>query len=127
MFLRGHHNVKARMAAYLEKQDALYLSIITLYEILSGLEHRDAHKQMGRFRDFSRDCVVCPLTEDSVRISARFYAKLRQEGKTLDDLDLLIAGTALANELVIVTHNRRHFDRIEGLEVEDWSEAVANR
>ena len=125
MFLRGHPNVKARMAAYLEAQEALYLSIITLYEILSGLEHRDAQKQMGRFRVFSQDCVVCALTEDSVLVSARLYAKLRKEGKTLDDLDLLIAGTALANELVLVTHNRKHFDRIEGLEVEDWSESAA--
>jgi tRNA(fMet)-specific endonuclease VapC len=43
-------------------------------------------------------------------------------GEPLDDIDLLIAGTAIANGLVLVTHNRQHFDRISGLTVEDWVE-----
>jgi tRNA(fMet)-specific endonuclease VapC len=40
----------------------------------------------------------------------------------LDDIDLLIAGTAIANKMVFVTHNKHHFERIELLEIEDWSE-----
>ncbi len=35
--------------------------------------------------------------------------------------DLLIAGTALAHDRIIVTNNRKHFERIPGLIVEDWS------
>jgi tRNA(fMet)-specific endonuclease VapC len=46
---------------------------------------------------------------------------LREKGQPIDDIDLLIAGTAMANGLVVVTHNRKHFDRIMGLEIEDWS------
>ncbi len=51
------------------------------------------------------------------------YAVLRNIGQTVDDVDLLIAGIASANGFTVVTNNRRHFDRIEGIAVEDWSEA----
>ena len=33
---------------------------------------------------------------------------------------LMIAATALAHDLVLVTHNAREFNRVVGLEVEDW-------
>lgn len=125
MYLRGQREVRDRIAAYFKAHEKLYLSIITQYEILSGLEHRDAHKQMERFCEFSTDCEICSLTEAAVRASSKLYAKLRKTGQAVDDLDLLIAGIALANDLVMVTHNRKHFDRIEGLIVEDWSESVS--
>jgi predicted nucleic acid-binding protein len=44
----------------------------------------------------------------------------------VDDIDLLIAGIALEHGLVIVTRNCRHFERIEGLTVEDWSTSIAS-
>jgi len=49
------------------------------------------------------------------------YAELRKTGNPLDDIDLLIAGTALANKMIFVTRNKRHFERIRMLEIEDWS------
>ncbi len=58
---------------------------------------------------------------DAATISAELYAKLCKQGRPLEDIDLLIAGIALSNNLVLVTHNTRHFQRIEGLELTDWS------
>jgi len=43
---------------------------------------------------------VLPLTEQSVTIFAGIYAQLRKTGKPLDDVDLLIAGVAIANNRV---------------------------
>lgn len=54
-------------------------------------------------------------------LSAEFYASLRRQGTPVDDIDLLIAGVALVNNLVLISHNQRHFSRIEGLELRDWS------
>ncbi len=50
------------------------------------------------------------------------YAELRKTGQTVDDIDLLIAGIAAANGFVLVTNNRKHFERIKEITVEDWSE-----
>jgi len=89
---------------------------------MSGLKHRDARKKTATFLEFVSENSLLPLTEHSVRISAEIYAELRKEGKPLDDIDLLIAGIAVENRLVLVTHNQGHFGRIGRLETEDWSE-----
>ena len=46
---------------------------------------------------------------------------LRKQGNPIDDIDLLIAGIALENDLVIATRNVGHFSRIQTLTVEDWT------
>jgi tRNA(fMet)-specific endonuclease VapC len=99
----------------------LSFSLITYYEILSGLKHRDAQKQLDKFLEFSQGNQILLLTEESVTISAKIYADLRKQGTPLDDIDLLIAGVAIANNLVLITHNQKHFSKIEGLELEDWT------
>ncbi len=122
MFFRNHPEVTARFVSYLARHKKMSISIITYYEIMSGLKHRDAHRKTASFLEFVSKNRVLPLTEQSAAISAEIYAELRKEGKPLDDIDLLIAGTAVANKLVLVTHNKGHFERIKRLEIEDWSE-----
>ncbi|MBU7582846.1 MAG: type II toxin-antitoxin system VapC family toxin [Nostoc sp. TH1S01] len=121
LFFRGNANVVAQFQAYLSIYPQINISIITYYEILSGLKHRDAQKQLAVFLEFSAQNVVLPLTEKSVTISAEIYADLRLQGIPVDDIDLLIAGVAIANNLILVTHNQRHFGRIQTLELQDWN------
>ncbi len=123
MFLRGHPEVRGRFAAYVEEHGKVNLSMITVYEALSGLKHRDAKKQMTAFKALVDASEIWPLTEQSVELSADIYAALRKTGQTIDDIDLLIAGIAAVNGFVLVTNNRKHFDRIVEITVEDWSEA----
>ena len=122
LFFRGHPQVVEKFEAYLAEYDTVNLSMITYYEIVSGLKHRDAQKQLEQFLEFSSQNTVLPLTQAAADIAADVYADLRKKGQPIDDIDLLIAGTAIANGLVVITQNRKHFDRITELEVEDWSE-----
>ena len=52
------------------------------------------------------------------------YAKIRAElelkGQRIDTIDCLIGSTALVYGMTIVTHNSKHFDRIPGIQTEDW-------
>ena len=122
LFFKKHPNVTPRFAAYLAQYKTLNFSIVTYYEIVSGLKHRDAHKKLAEFLTFASRNTVLPLTEHSVTIAAEIYADLRKHGTPLDDIDLLIAGIALAHNLVFVTHNRKHFEKIQNLAIEDWSQ-----
>jgi tRNA(fMet)-specific endonuclease VapC len=108
---------------YIRQHGRLTLSILTYYEVVSGLRYRDARKQLDAFHRFVARNTVLPITEHSAALAAERYAQLRQRGTPVDDIDLLIAGIALEHGLVLVTRNRRHFDRIEGLTVADWSES----
>jgi len=122
LFFRGHPQVEAHFATYTDTYPRINLSIITYYEILSGLKHRDAHRQLSVFLKFATQNTIVPLTEHSVALSADMYAATRAQGTPVDDIDLLIAGIALTNSLVLVTHNRKHFEKIAGLEIEDWTD-----
>ncbi len=50
----------------------------------------------------------------------RIKAELKQSGKLINDSDLFIAATAISHDLVLVTNNLRHFERIPFLRLEDW-------
>jgi len=123
LFLRGDRQVVASFERYLAEHSRINLSIITYYEILSGLRHRDAKRQLGDFLDLASESNILHLTERSCDISASLYARLRKEGRPIDDIDILIAGVAIANGLTVATRNTRHFGAIAGLEVEDWAGA----
>jgi len=121
MFFKGNKKVKQNFKAYLDEYNAINFSLITYYEILSGLKHRDANKQMDSFMEFASQNNIIPLTTKSTKISAKIYAYLRKKGTPVDDIDLLIAGVALENDFIMVTNNTSHFGRIKSLQVENWS------
>ena len=52
--------------------------------------------------------------------TANLSAHLQRAGKRIEWADLVIAATALVHGLIVVTRNVRHFDRIDGLQVENW-------
>lgn len=122
MFFKNNRSVVLHFKEYLKQYDKINLSIITYYEIASGLKHRDALKQLDFFLEFAKNNAILPLTEDAAMISADLYVHLRTTGKPIDDIDILIAGIALSNNLALVTHNKDHFKRIGGLE--DWNEEL---
>jgi tRNA(fMet)-specific endonuclease VapC len=56
-------------------------------------------------------------------IYAREKARLKTKGKMLDDFDLLIGSTAIFNKLTLVTKNVSDFDRLDDIDIEDWTTA----
>lgn len=119
-YLRNHPKVVKHFEEYLGEFERINFSILSYYEILSGLKYRDARKQLAAFLEFVEYNSMLPITKDSIEFSADIYADLRKKGRLIDDVDILIAGIALSNDLVVVTHNTDHFKRIDGLELEDW-------
>ncbi len=55
-------------------------------------------------------------------ICGQIRAKLQKLGTPIGSYDLQIAAIALANDLILVTHNTKEFERVEGLNLEDWQE-----
>ncbi len=119
-YFKGDPIVVDNFKKYLAHYDIIEISLITYYEIMSGLLHKDALKQLEIFNDFVSENIVIALTEESCKISSEIYSKLRINGELIDDIDLLIAGIAIENEMTLVTNNENHFGRIHGLKIENW-------
>jgi tRNA(fMet)-specific endonuclease VapC len=120
-FLKGDETVAKKVIQYLEQYGKLLISIITYYEISSGLEYKKADKQLLKFKAFvNEDCEVINLTEKSVEISSFEYGELRRNGETIGTSDLLIAGIAIEKGLTLITNNMKHYVPINRLKISNW-------
>lgn len=123
-YFKGDPIVVGNFQKYLNKFEIIEFSIITFYEIMSGLLYKNALKQLEIFNDFVSESTIIELTEESCKISSEIYSKLRIGGELIDDIDLLIAGIAIENEMTLITNNENHFRRISGLKVENWKRQI---
>ena len=119
-YFKGDQVVAGNFEKYLQQYDLIEISLITYYEIVGGLLAKIALKQLTVFEDFVAENIVVPMTDKSAKISGELYSLLRQSGNIIDDIDLLIAGIAIENDMTLVTNNESHFERIPGLRIENW-------
>lgn len=73
-----------------------------------------------RLNQFLQVVEVADFDDASADAYSRIRLSLRQMGKPTGEMDMLIAAVALANDAILVTHNTKHFENIEGLVLEDW-------
>lgn len=64
---------------------------------------------------------IYPFDELSARKYSIIRTQLEKDGLVISERDLQIASIAMANKLIVVTHNVKEFKRIEKLDVEDWA------
>lgn len=107
-------------AKLLEEKDELAATSPTEYEVLLGAYFYGRKAQIEKTEEFFGRYSVLPLDHRASRRAALIRAKLMRKGADVDDMDVLIAAIALENEASIVTRNKEHFKRIEGLDVEGW-------
>lgn len=97
------------------------VSAITIAELLYGAYNSaNVEKNINKIEEFEEAINIIGLDRKCLESFDRIKAKLKAEGKILDDFDILIAATAIVNDCVLVTNNMKHFERIDGLTVEDW-------
>lgn len=98
-------------------------SSITVGELLYG-----AHRLAPRAADLIEriegallsNLAVIPFDTEAARAYGELRATLEREGTPIGDADMRIGAIALTHDLVVVTGNVRHFERVPQLVVEDW-------
>ena len=58
---------------------------------------------------------------NSLDIYAKEKANLRRQGQMIDDFDILIGATAIANDMIMVTNNVEHLKRLDNIQIQDWT------
>lgn len=121
-WLRGQSTVRDRLTAVASEEIAI--SIITLAELRYGADcsarPEDNHRAID---DFISGLAVVGVDPDAARVFGQIKAQLRRQGNLIEDFDLLLAATALASGLTLVTNNIAHFQRVTGLALENWAQS----
>lgn len=119
-FARGEAQTLERLRAL--APSVLAVSSITVMEVEYGLAL--APSRTDRLGPVMRALLgaipILPYAAEDARASAAVRAALDRKGRPIGAYDILIAGTALARGLTLVTSNVREFGRISGLQVENW-------
>jgi len=95
------------------------ISAIVLHELFDGAFKSQRTAQNVALVDALR-LEVLEFDREDARRAGELRARLALIGRPIGPYDVLIAGQALARQLILVTHNTGEFGRIEGLTVEDW-------
>ena len=95
------------------KYDLFAVSAITEYEIYYGSNI----DQDFYWDDFFNKIISLPYNSEANRVTTRIERDLRQKNRLIDKPDIMIAGTAIANNIKLATLNIKHFERVVGLEL----------
>jgi tRNA(fMet)-specific endonuclease VapC len=98
------------------------ISEITLAELIYGAEcSADVEKNMAFINAFIHKIQVLPIL-NVINLYAKEKALLRKSGKLIDDLDIFIGATAIANNMILITDNEKHLNRLSNIRIENWIE-----
>jgi tRNA(fMet)-specific endonuclease VapC len=118
--------VRERFFGALADERPLVASLIVVHELYLGCElYRDPASELARVRKVLSRVQIEPFDEPDMVSAAKVRATLRRRGQTIGAYDALIAGQALARDWTLVTANKREFDRVDGLNVIDWTAPAA--
>lgn len=102
-----------KAAGIMEKSEDRFLSIISYMELMQCAENKKQHKFVKDFLS-SFGFTVLPLTEN-IGHRAAIYVEEYTLSSGLRSADALIAATAIENNLILVSSNRKHFRDIKEL------------
>jgi tRNA(fMet)-specific endonuclease VapC len=99
-----------------------YISVITLAELQYGVANSHENKKLENQEALLRLKEAFPVVplDDCTAVFAEIKTALKKKGIASDNFDLLIAATAIAHNMILVTRNVKHFERIEGIHLENW-------
>ncbi len=116
-YLRGMQSIKDQFIAH---QYELASTAINYAELVYGLKKRDAKRYLSKVELIFDNIKVYGFDKKSAAIFGELKAQMQRNGVVIADMDLLIASIALANKEKLITHNLKHFSKIEMLAVESW-------
>jgi len=118
-FFKGSGSVSQKLLSIPPKE--IGVPAIVLYELEVGIAKSKApRKRMKQLEALVSVIQILPFTAKEARTSAMIRAGLERKGLPIGPIDILIAGTALAHQAILITHNVKEFKRIPKLHIEDW-------
>ena len=118
-YLKGDKEVKLSI----DKVDKTKLSVtpITLCELYRGaFLSNNIEVNLFVINKLLASVNILDFDVFSCEIYGKIYSQLKRLGKLTQDSDLMIASICITNSKILVTRNKKHFEHIKGLKIEQW-------
>jgi tRNA(fMet)-specific endonuclease VapC len=120
MYLNGRSDLVRDRILSTPTQDMVVCSVVKAELFYGAMKSNNSTRTLERQQQFLERFVSLPFSDDAAILFGQIRARLANAGTPIGAYDLQIAAIALANNLTLVTHNTREFDRVDGLQIEDW-------
>lgn len=119
-FVRGDKNTLYQIKN--NNPSDLSVSSITVLELEYGLQldFQRAKKIKSVIHSLIHSMTILPFTEQDALCAASIRAQLKKAGTPIGAYDVLIAGSALYHQLILVTSNEKEFKRLSELQMVNW-------
>jgi len=97
------------------------ISSVTLGELVFGAEHsQQTERNLADIKALTARLEVLPFDYKAAYHFGRIRSDLYRIGRPIGPYDMMIAGHARAAAMVLVTNNMQEFERVPGLQLENW-------
>jgi tRNA(fMet)-specific endonuclease VapC len=112
-------SIRVRLQA-LTPDEVFVCSLVKAEMFAGALNSQEPERSLAKQRSFFADFESLDFDDKAAEAYAPVRAYLKRTGQMIGTNDLLIAAIAIANNLILVTHNTDEFQRVPGLIIEDW-------
>jgi len=118
-FFKGQGRVAKNLAS--KSPADIAIPAIVIFELQTGIAKSILpRKRIKQLKTLLDAVTILPFSTEAAQAAAEIRARLEKVGKPIGPYDVLIAGTALAIQGTLVTHNRAEFKRVKDLKIADW-------
>jgi tRNA(fMet)-specific endonuclease VapC len=119
-FLNGTSTPVKQQLEATRRSDIAVCSVVKAELFYGVMRSRNPSQSLIRYREFLDPFVSLPFDDEAAIVYGQIRADLSAKGTPIGPNDLQIAAIALTHNLTLVTHNTREFNRVDGLQIEDW-------
>ena len=113
----GHPEVTTKFTELFED---CVMSSITAAELLYGAKKRNNRTLTQKVQALCSLMTIISWNEEAANVYAKLRVELETSGTPIGNMDMLIAASAIAEDVTLVTNNTEHFFRIPSLKTENW-------
>ena len=119
-YLKGDKKILTKIDKEAEN-DNIVIPLFVYFEIKKWLLAVNSTIKLQAFERLFEEFGISTIDKETLDISLSIYIKLRKNGIVIDDGDLLIAAYCIKNNYTLVSNNLKHFERIENIQVVNWT------
>ncbi|MEM3088948.1 MAG: type II toxin-antitoxin system VapC family toxin [Candidatus Nitrosotenuis sp.] len=115
---RKNPTVQDKLVEFAKKGEVIYTTTISIAEFYAGIYSSRKGWSEERAKRFFDSFATITLDNESARMCGKLMAIMKSN--TIGDSDLIIASIVVSNNQTLITKNKKHFERVPGLRIEDW-------
>jgi len=120
VYIRNSQSGVRRRLERLPKSEIAVCSIVKAEMFYGSMKSQNPSVSLAVQQKFFKQFQSLPFDDEVALVFGEIRADLAKKGTLIGGYDLQIAAIALANDIILVTHNTKEFNRINRLKIEDW-------